>query len=60
MGTITALQTGVIFCALLALSMLTGCGNTRFYCGLDDYGDAQQMHHEFITQGKKGVAKYEK
>ena len=48
MKTFIALQ---IVAACLAVSLLTGCGNTRLYIGVDDYGEAQQFHHDFTTRG---------
>lgn len=35
----------------LAVMLLTGCGNTRFYVGIDDYGEPKEFHHDFKTRG---------
>lgn len=40
-----------ILCALLVAITQTGCGNTRLYIGVDDYGEPQEFHHDFKTRG---------
>lgn len=40
-----------IICAVFVAVTQTGCGNTRFYIGVDDYGEAKEFHHDFKTRG---------
>lgn len=40
-----------ITAGLLAAIILTGCGNTRLYIGVDDYGEPKEFHHDFKTRG---------
>lgn len=42
----------IIIALLLFVTLFcTGCGNTRFYIGVDDYGEPDQFEHNFTTRG---------
>lgn len=41
----------VMIVGALAIALMSGCSNRRFYIGMDDYGDTVKMHNSWETDG---------